>query len=303
MLELLEMTRPLNGIMGIVGVFIGALIAVGGSLQEFSTPLFLFAAVAVFLINSAGNVFNDFIDVEADRINSPGKPLPAGRVSERSVLIFSVLLFVMGNFFALLINGLTFTIALFNSVVLILYSVSFQHKVFLGNLAIGYLVGSLFLFGAAVFLNIRLVIILTILAMLATITREIIKDLEDIEGDRRSFLKRIASEVSKATVPIAERFGVTTKGVRMKYQERTMVIIAISSLLLAVVFSVLPYYYGIVSFSYLFIVLVADAVFLSCVYSLGSEKATRKKGYRRISSRLKIGMVIALIAFIAGVLV
>lgn len=300
MFELFEMMRPVNSVMASVGVFIGGLIAAGGDPGLLHTPLFLSALAAVFLINGAGNVYNDYVDVEADRINRPRRPIPSGRVSRRAALVFAVILFLVGNFSALLINGLTFTIAMFNSLVLIAYSRSLQHKILLGNLAIGYLVGSVFLFGAAVFLNIRLVLILTLLALLATVSREIVKDLEDIEGDRKGFLKKIASKVSEATVPVAERFGVTTAGVRTKYKERTMVIVAISSLILAIFFSFLPYYYGILRAGYLAIVLAADVLFLSCIYSLGREK---RKGYKRISSRLKLGMFIALAAFVAGVFI
>lgn len=299
MLELLGMVRPLNGVMGMIGIFIGGLIAVNASIQNLYTLPFLFGLAAVFLITGAGNVFNDYVDVEADRVNRPRGPIPSGKVSRNSALIFSIILFVLGNFCALLINGLCFTIAMINSFLLIMYSVSFQHKTFLGNTTIGYLVGSVFLFGGAIFLEIRLVLILTVLAMLATISREIVKDLEDIKGDRKSFLKKIASKVSEATTPIAERFGIMRGDVRMKYRERTMIVLAIACLILAIVFSFLPYYYGILKMSYLAVVAVADLVFLSCIYSLGREKKKRK-GYARISKRLKIGMFIALIAFILG---
>ena len=302
MLELLGMVRPLNGLMGVIGVLVGGLIAVGGSFQNLNTLPLFFGLLAVFLINSAGNVFNDYVDVEADKVNRPGSPIPSGKVSRRSALVFSVILFVLGNFFAMLINGLCFTIALINTFLLITYSAVLQHKIFLGNLTIGYLVGSIFLFGGAVFLEIGLVLILTVLAMLTTLSREIVKDLEDMEGDRKSFLKKLASGVSKATAPIAERFGVTTAGVRMKYRERTMVVLAIAFLVLAIIFSVLPYYYGILKISYLAVVVVADFVFLWCIYLLGREKR-KKRGYARISRRLKFGMFIALIAFILGVLI
>jgi geranylgeranylglycerol-phosphate geranylgeranyltransferase len=301
MLDLLGMTRPLNGAMGIIGVLIGGLVAVGGNVQDLYTLPLFFALAAAFLITGAGNVINDYVDLDADKVNKPGRPIPSGKVSRNSALAFSIMLFILGNFCALFINGLCFTIAMVNSFLLIMYSVYFQHKTLLGNLVIGYLVGSVFLFGGAAFLKIRLVLILMVLAMLANISREIVKDLEDMEGDRKSFLKKIASKVSETAAPIAERFGITTDGVRMKYRERTMIVLAIACLILAIVFSALPYYYGILKGSYLAVVSLADLVFISCIYSLGREKR-RRKGYTRISKRLKIGMFIALIAFIAGVL-
>lgn len=297
MLELLGMMRILNCVMAMIGVFVGALVALGGLGGIYSVH-FLLALAAVFLVTGAGNVFNDYADIEADKINRPKRLIPSGAVSRNSAFTFSITLFVLGNLCAGLINGLCLTLALINSALLILYSLFLQHKILIGNIAIGYLVGSLFLFGGAVFLNGKIwtVLVLMILAMLANIAREIVKDLEDLEGDRKSFLKKMASKKVKL---MAERFGLTKGGVRMKYDERTMIVLAILCLLFAVAFSGLPYYYGLMRISYLIIVAVADVVLLSCVCSLlGEEK--KKKGYGRISKRLKIGMFIALIAFIVG---
>jgi geranylgeranylglycerol-phosphate geranylgeranyltransferase len=300
MLELFGMTRPLNGVMTIIGVFIGALVSAGPAGLEAATLLLAFAAV--FLINSAGNVFNDCMDIEADRVNRPERPIPSGKVPKRTALAFSGALFVLGNLCALMINGLCLTIALVNSLLLVAYSISLQHKILLGNVTIAYLVGSIFLFGGAVFLDflkIWTVVMLSGLAMLANIAREIVKDLEDIEGDKKGFLKKLAS---KTTTRIAERFGIATGGVKLKYKERMMIIIAIACIALAVVFSALPYYYGIMKLSYLVIVVLADALFISAAISLGREQK-RKKGYSRISRRLKIAMLIALIAFIVGAII
>jgi len=295
MLELFGMMRILNCAMSSLGVFIGALIAIGFS-GVFALPL-LFALAAVFTITAGGNVLNDYLDYEADKINRPDRPIPSGKVPRTSALAFSLILFVTGNFLAFMINGLCFTIAMVNTALLIIYSVSFQHKVLIGNFTVGYLVGSVFLFGAAVFLTIKSALILTVLAMLANAAREIVKDLDDMEGDKAGFLKKI---ISKTVTPVAERFGITSEGVRMKYTERGMIIIAIACIMLAILFSILPYYYGMMKTGYLAVVLIADAVFASCMYSL-SREAKRKKGYRRISKRLKIGMLIAMIAFIVGI--
>ena len=299
MIDLIEMMRPLNCVMACIGVLVGGLIVTGSNIQVlFSTP-FILAVISVFLITGAGNMFNDYVDVEADKINAPHRPIPSGKISKNTAFVFSIGLFVTGVFFTAFINWVCFLIALFNTFLLIIYSLILQDKVLVGNLAVGYLTGSLFLFGGAALGDITLPSVLFLLATLTTITREIVKDLEDMEGDRRSFLKKI---VTKFTSSIAERFKITTDGVKMKYRERTMVTLAISSLILAVMFSILPYYYGILGIGYLVIVLVADVIFVSCMYSLGKEMGNRK-GYHRISRRLKIGMFVALIAFIAGVLI
>jgi len=299
MLDLLDMMRPLNCAMASLGAFIGGLIAVGLEMQLlFSLPVLL-AVLAVFAITAAGNVINDYLDLEADKVNKPDRPIPSGKISKNTALAFSLLLFVFGNACAFMLNGLCLTIAVVNSLLLILYSYSLQHKILVGNCVVAYLVGSVFLFGAAVFLNVALALILTVLAILANVAREIVKDMEDMEGDKKGFLKKLAS---KASAPVAERFGITSEGVRMKYAERSMISLAVASLMLAVVFSALPYYYGILGIGYVIVVAVADVLFVSCIYSL-SREIRRKKGYSRISRRLKIGMLIAMLAFIAGAII
>jgi len=301
MLELLEMMRPLNCLMGLVAVFIGALLVAGQGISGFYVPLG-YALFAVFVITGAGNVLNDYVDVEADKVNRPRRAIPSGKVSKRSALGFSVILFLLGIVSAGFINWICFFIAVINSLVLIIYSLVLQHKLLLGNLAVGYLVGSIFLFGGASIGNVSLLAIpaiLMVLAMLATISREIVKDMEDMEGDRKSFLKRITMKVTES---IGERFGLTRAGVKIKYGERTMIVIAVACLMLAIVFSYLPHYYGFMGMGYVFLVGIADLVFIWCMYSLVRERKKRK-GYRRISKRLKIGMFIALIAFIVGAFV
>lgn len=301
MLELIEMMRPFNCLMGAIAGFVGALLVVGPQISGFYLPV-LFALFAIFVITGAGNVFNDYADVEADKVNRPSRPIPSGKVSRGSALAFSIVLFALGILAACFLNWICFFIAVFNSFVLILYSFVLQHKLLLGNVAIGYLVGSIFLFGGASIGNVSLLaipLILAVLAMLATISREIVKDLEDMEGDRKSFLKRITTKVTES---IGERFGLGKGGIRLRYGESALITLAIACLILAIIFSYLPYYYGFMGMSYLLVVGIADLVFLWCMYSIVRGKRKRK-GYARVSRRLKLGMFIALIAFIVGVFV
>ncbi|MFH1237461.1 MAG: UbiA family prenyltransferase [Candidatus Aenigmatarchaeota archaeon] len=298
LIELLGMMRPGNCLMAAAGALIGALIAIGGINGLFSAQ-FMLVAVAVIAITGAGNVINDYCDVEADKVNRPRRPIPSGAVSKRGALVFAVLLFALGSFCALTISWACFFIALFNTLLLVVYSWTLQHKVFIGNITVGYLVGSVFFFGAAAFFNgrIGIALVLTALAMMVNVSREIVKDMEDMEGDRKSFLKRIASSGKKR----GERFKMTDDGARLRYNERMMIVISIFCLLVAVALSAVPYYFGYLRASYVIVILAADALFVSCIYSVlrGQRK---KKGYARISSRLKYAMLIAMAAFVAGVI-
>ena len=73
MLPYLNIIRPLNGLMSIIAVFIGGLVVAGTSV--FLTIDIYFAMLAAFLISGAGNAINDYVDVDADKVNKPKRPM------------------------------------------------------------------------------------------------------------------------------------------------------------------------------------------------------------------------------------
>ncbi|RLJ04791.1 MAG: digeranylgeranylglyceryl phosphate synthase [Candidatus Aenigmatarchaeota archaeon] len=296
MLSYLELMRPVNCLMAVLAVFIGEILVIRWNGSLFLEQALYFGLIAVFLIAGAGNAINDYKDFEADKINRPERPIPSGRIKRSSALIFSILLFVLGTVLAAFINWMAFGIAVINSLLLILYTYYFQDKMFVGNFIISYLVGSTFLFGNVVMGDYRLGFVLMFLAGLSNFSREIIKDLEDIEGDKQSFLKKITSKVGS----IAERFRITPKGVKLKYRKRYALFISEFSLVLAVFFSPLPFLTGILGYSYMVVVGFADLIFMWCVWKMFTYK--QKQDLAKISKNIKAGMFFGLLAFLAGAL-
>jgi geranylgeranylglycerol-phosphate geranylgeranyltransferase len=292
----LEIIRPKNCLMAAFAVLVGSFLYLKLDLLLVWQPV-AFAIAAVFLITGAGNVINDYFDVEADRLNRPERSIPSEKVSVRGALVLSILLFMAGIFLAAFTQWLAFGIAIFNSLLLIIYSWSLQHKTFFGNFTVAYLTGSAFLFGGAAVGNIRLPLIFGLLAGLATFSREIFKDLEDIEGDKSMFLKK-QSFVKKR---ILERFIVTDKGVILKYKERAGMVTAGMSLAIAILLSPTPFLFGLLGFDYLILVLPADAVFALCI--LKSRKAKKTEEFGRLSRLIKYGYFLGLLAFVGGILV
>ncbi len=218
---LLELTRPVNVIAASVLTFIGSFVA-GGVTGE---PTGVAAAVgATALAVGAGNAINDYFDREIDRINQPERAIPRGAVSPRGALAFSIVLFVSAVGLALTLPPLAIAIAAVNLLALIAYTEIFKGLPGLGNALVAYLVGSTFLFGAAAIdeAEIGPAVVLFVLAAIATLTREIIKDVEDIEGDREEGLH---------TLPIA-------------IGERRALAVAAVLLVLAVVASPMPFLRG-----------------------------------------------------------
>ncbi|TGC09711.1 geranylgeranylglycerol-phosphate geranylgeranyltransferase [Methanolobus halotolerans] len=261
-----------------IGVFIAYNILLSNSQGIIPFPLYgsFMVFFTVFMITGAGNAINDYFDVEIDRINKPDRPIPSGSISPSGALYFSLALFISGTWSALLINPACGAIAFFNSLLLIYYARTLKRTAFLGNLAVGYLTGSAFLFGGAVFFErggIESVFVLFLLATLATLAREIVKDIEDIEGDFKDGAR---------TLPIV--IG----------PKKAAAFAALISLV-AVLASPLPYLQSLMSVRYLALVAVADLLFVIAVYEI-----LGKDDPQRSSHMFKLAMTFALIAFLAG---
>lgn len=263
-----ELTRPLNAFVAGVLTFVGAFVA-GGALAH---PLLAGAAVvATWLATAAGNAVNDYFDRDIDRINAPDRPIPRGAVSAQGALVYSAVLFVGAVVFALLLPLLAIAIAAINLVALVAYTRVFKGLPGAGNAVVAYLGGSTFLFGAAAVGDVRAGGVLFVLAALSTFTREIVKDVEDIEGDRAEGLR---------TLPIV-------------VGERPALLVAGFVLVVAVAASPLPYLWGIFGLPYLLVVVPADAVMLVAAALAFGDPTTGQR-------LLKYGMFLAATAFVVG---
>ena len=265
---LLELTRPVNAIAASVLTFIGAFVAGGVADQPLAVVV---AVVTTGLAVGAGNAINDYFDRDIDRINQPERAIPRGAVSPRGALAFSIVCFVVAVGLALTLTRLAIAIAAINLVALVVYTELFKGLPGLGNALVAYLVGSTFLFGAAAVGSVGEAIVLFVLAGVATLTREIIKDVEDIEGDREEGLQ---------TLPIA-------------IGERRALVVATALLVGAVVASPLPFVLGYFGVAYLLVVVPADVIMLYAAYESFEDPTAGQ-------SHLKYGTFVAALAFIVG---
>lgn len=271
-------------IAALVGVFIAYnIVSANISLNPYQVTLSTFPILdslkvflVVFLITGAGNAINDYFDIDIDRINKPDRPIPSGKISLRTALYFSLALFAAGSIIAASINMICGAIAVVNSLLLIYYASTLKRTALLGNIAVGYLTGSTFLFGGAVFFEyggIKDVFVLFVLATMATIAREIVKDIEDIEGDREDGAQTLPIIIGpKKAAYIASLIG-----------------------LVAVLASPLPYIQSLMTVRYLILVAIADILFAVAVYEI-----LGKNDPARSSKMFKMAMAFALISFIAG---
>ena len=185
---LYKLARPFNGFSGALAVFLGGYVARTGEWFD----VFL-AAVVTFLITGAGNTWNDYLDVEIDRINKPERPLPSGAVSRRAALVWALSLNAIALIIAAFINPASFAVALLASAILYLYSWKLKSTVLVGNLTVGVISATSVIFGGIAAGNARPSIPLAIIIFVAITGREILKTLADYEGDLRQRVKTIAT--------------------------------------------------------------------------------------------------------------
>lgn len=275
-LGLLRITRPVNSVVAGIAVLLGYIVAAGRLEPE---ALVLIPVVAC--ITAAGNVVNDYSDREIDQINRPDRPIPSGAVTPGQALVFSGLLFLLGILLALSTNPLCVGFAVLNSLLLVLYAVKLKGLPFIGNLGVAYLSASIFLFGGA-FVGLEGLIQNVPIAgitFLAMISRELFKDVEDMEGDAAGGAR---------TLPMVTGM-------------RWTVILAFLAALGAVIMSYLPLvrWWGL---PYIAAISAADLMIL---YGAGKGLRCHTPGCVRSSGStgiIKAGMFLALAVFIGAAL-
>ncbi|MDC0202023.1 geranylgeranylglycerol-phosphate geranylgeranyltransferase, partial [Flavobacteriales bacterium] len=175
-------------------------------LKEDIVSNFVLLLLVTFFISASGYIINDIFDVKTDRINK--KYLIIGNyISARNAIfwyyLFSSIAIILA-IYLLYLNKDFYLFIIFLSSVWILwwYSKRYKHSFIIGNFIVS-LLTSLCVFN--VFLvNVNddsndsfiLILMFSVFAFLLTFAREIIKDLEDVEGDKLMNSQNIASTLS-----------------------------------------------------------------------------------------------------------
>ena len=271
---LLAITRPVNALVAGLAALLGYIIATGTIV-----PLALVLVPIVFAITAGGNVFNDLCDLEIDRINRPDRPLPSGKVSPRAAGALATALFAAGLALTIPCGLPCVVIAVANSLLLVAYARTLKRTVFWGNAVVSYLSASIYPFGGALagIPAMERTLPLAGITLLAMLSRELLKDAEDVPGD---------SAAGARTVPIVHGVKKTA-------------IIAYACAIGAIAVSILPvvpwwgrYYLAGIGIADL-VIFAGAALALRC----RTPECVRKS---RATGILKLGMYLALAVITAS---
>ena len=272
----LELSRPVNGVIAFASVMLGGLLAVEGQVNRLGDAGLLKAAISALLLLAAGNSLNDYCDCEIDRTNKPRRPIPSGRIQRVEALIAAILLMTAGITLGCLVNRHLAIIAVSVSASLIGYALWLKRTPIAGNILVGCLTALTFIAGGAVFESLQGTLVPAIFALLFTTAREIVKDIEDMEGDFENNAHTIAVVSKPAAVSIASIFAATV-----------------------ILFSPVPFLSGWYSWRYMLTVFVGvDLVLTTLIVQLWRDASS--KNCSRIQKWMKWDILVGLGAICLG---
>lgn len=284
-----DLLRLGHGVMIALGILVGAVIAVPAV-----PPLLMFVltfCVALFL-EASTFALNDYFDVEIDRRNKRlDRPLVRGDVSPRTAVGLAAVLFPLGLLAAYFVNIPCFIIAVITAAFALVYDVVLKRWKVVGNFFIAYVMAIPFVFGGVAVIPSGGglgslhpgIVLVAVIAFLAGAGREMMKDVQDFEGDSalgvKSFPRYLGLRGANA---LAAVFYVV-----------------------AVALSFLPFSMGLFgryagNYVYLGFIVVTDLILLGVVWQLVRSK---KADYPRLRKWSLVALLFGLLGFLIGAFV
>jgi geranylgeranylglycerol-phosphate geranylgeranyltransferase len=269
---LYRVSRPITTLTGALAVVLGGYVA--GTGEWFYVAL----AVIVTLMNSASaNAWNDYQDIEIDKVNQPQRPLPSGQVSPELVKRYSFVMAALALLLSAFINPLAFAIALVANILLFTYSWKLKSTVLIGNLIVAFISAMSVVFGGVAAGNPQPTFWLFMIIFVAILGREVLKTMADYDGDLSEGVRTISTVWGK---PAA----------------RT-VFFALA--VAAMIMMMLPYFLEVYKPIYGFLVLIGVLpVFVYVLYRVGQKWSGPQ--LEKLSQLMKYDFLVWFLAVIAG---
>jgi len=274
-IDLIMLTRPVNSIMVGFAVIVGIAVSAPSQLLSITAVL---GFLTGFLISSYSMIVNDCYDLEVDRINSPYRALPSGRIHLRTAAIFSGILLTLGLISSIRIGPDTFIIALVFATIAWAYNFRGKRQMLLGNMMVAASVAIPYIYGGAAvgMMGDRLLWFLALTSFLAATGREIVKTIADVKGDAVRQVKSVARV----------------------YGSRIAAYVGAFFFLGAVASTVLPILMGEVGIIFTILILIPDVLFIYASVRIVSDYSKLKA--IQIKKLALVGMIIGMVIFIIG---
>ncbi len=277
-IDWLRLIRLVNCLLASVGVWIGAYLTWNS--PEYYGPVVV--SLSAFLICAAGNVLNDLVDIRVDAINRPERVLVTGRISPQAARNAAIALDLIAVLMSAAVSWPALALGLVTVGILTAYNLKLKRVPVSGNVAVALSAGLTFIAGGLAVdpvLAFRLPgpLIGALFAFFFHLVREIVKDVQDMEGDGAAGLRSLPLV---AGVPVA-------------------MMTALGLFTAMVVLTFVPLWLHWFGRPYEIItVYVVDLPLLLLL--IGSGRHPSPRMLRVVSGALKIGMALGLLALLLG---
>ena len=224
--SILSLIRFRNLVIGSATVLTGSYVTIQLPWNNDLILNVILQMISVACFMAAGNILNDIMDIEIDKISHPLRSLPSKKVSIKQawylVIIFSIISILSALYGAYILNKIGLEWAPLAIIWIISFTLMISYEIgpktkkygYLGNLIIGGMLGLVIIYGGASVgkYNYSVTLCIALMATFIGISREIIKDVHDIEGDlkwgRRTFPILIGENNSRKLAYIFVLLGV-----------------------------------------------------------------------------------------------
>jgi len=256
---------------------------------------FLILVLATISIAAAGNIINDIYDVEADLINKPQKMLVTKAISKKQAYYFyytfNLLGILLGLYISYHVNRTSFVATFIGTALLLnVYSASLKKKPIIGNMVVSLLISLSILIvgffdlipaitdqnGLNQYFAFRGLVDYAVFAFMLNFLRELVKDVEDVEGDL--FL-------NMQTLPIL---------IGRKKAKYTIFAIAFIPLIIITYYSFANF--SKVPFVLVYMLVIVQLPFLHFMHKLLYSET--KEHYRYLSRLLKLIMLLGMLSIV-----
>jgi geranylgeranylglycerol-phosphate geranylgeranyltransferase len=272
-----ETIRPLNCAMIGFAVIVGEFVSKPAQIQVLPSVL---GFLTGFFVCAYSMAVNDIYDVEVDRVNQPGRPIPSGRLSPGAARRLSQATLLAGMACSVLSLSLAaVVIAGVYAFLSWLYNARAKQAGLAGNLIVASSLAIPFIYGGVVArgdLASSLLVLMALTAFFSGVGREVVKAMADTEGDEKRHVRSVA---------ISAGMGTAAK-------------VGGAFFVLAVVTSWVPLLAGMANPIYTYSVAVPDIIFAYLAVSIATRGDAANA--RRVKSAALLGMLVGLFVFIGG---
>lgn len=260
-----------------------------------NTVQFIMLIVSTVSIAAAGNIINDIYDIETDLVNKPQKVIVGKSISEKKALNLFIILNVLGVGLGFYLSNTIdrsgfAVIFVIISALLYIYASYLKQTLLIGNIVVSMLVGLSILIvpvfdlipsitnsNRELYLDIfKIAFNYAVFAFMINLLREIIKDIEDINGDYKAQMKTLPIQIGR--------------------DRTTLFVFALSFVpLIAVVHYIISYLYNYLFATVYFLLLIVGPMLYFTIKTFSAEQ---KKDYQHLSMVLKLIMLFGVLSLL-----